>query len=198
MPSILMGMEKWMELLLVGPRELRDMLLAKCSDYVRAHLAALRQGGADVIFYANPFASTDFLPLKLIEKLALPWMQRDLHGDSMDGLVFFCAMASLNRTLRLAIEQVGFRIVYLSPLDDVSTGKRIVAGRALTGAAFNDMMLLRMSEKEIRNEVRALLAAGAPGGRFLFGTVLMPWRIPENSIRTMFEAAYEFGAEAFQ
>jgi uroporphyrinogen-III decarboxylase len=197
MPSILMGMEKWMELLFLGPPELRDMLLIKCSDYVRAHLAALRKAGADVIFYANPFASTDFLPLKLIEKLTLPWMQRDLQGDSMDGLVFFCAMASLNRSLYLAIERVGFRIVYLSPLDDVAAGKQIVAARALTGAAFNDMLLLRISEKEIQEKVRAFVAAGAPGGRFLFGTVLMPWRIPERSIHAMFEAAYKFGAETF-
>jgi uroporphyrinogen-III decarboxylase len=174
------------------------MLLAKCSDYVRDHLAALRKAGADVIFYANPFASTDFLPLKLIEKMALPWMLRDLQGDSMDGLVFFCAMAHLNHSLHLAIEQAGFRIVYLSPLDDVATGKRIVAGRALTGAAFNDIVLPRLSEQQIREGVRNILAAGIPGGRFLFGTVLMPWRIPQRNIHTLFEAACEFGAETFQ
>lgn len=195
LPSILMGMEKWMELLLTGPAGLRDALLVKCSDYVRAHVAALRKGGADVLFYANPFASTDFVPMSFIKEVTLPWMLRDLEGDSMDGLVFFCAMAHVNNSLRLAIEQAGFRNVFLGPLDDVAEGKRIVAGRALTAAAFNDMKLLRWSEKEVREGVRSMLAAGMPGGRFVFSTVLMPWRIPERNIRAMFEAAYEFGAE---
>ena len=43
------------------------------------------------------------------------------------------------------------------------------------------------------DRVRRLIGAGMPGGRFLFGTLFMPLAIPEASIRTMLEAAYEFG-----
>lgn len=194
LPALLMGMEKWIELLLLGPAELRDALLTKCSAYVRAHLAALRKAGADILFYASPFASTDIVPKKVITKLTFPWMLRDLEGDPMDGLVFFCAMARVNNALNLAIDKAGFRNVFLSPLDDVTEGKRIVAGRALTAAAFNDMMLLRWSEEEIKEAVRTMLDAAMPGGRFVFSTVLMPLLIPERNIRAMFEAVYEYGA----
>jgi hypothetical protein len=42
--------------------------------------------------------------------------------------------------------------------------------------------------------VRRLIEAGMPGGKFLFGTCVMPYHIPEENIRTMLEAAYEFGS----
>jgi uroporphyrinogen decarboxylase len=32
-----------------------------------------------------------------------------------------------------------------------------------------------------------------PGGHFMFGTVLMPYAIPEANVRAMLEAAFELG-----
>ena len=55
-------------------------------------------------------------------------------------------------------------------------------------------MLLDWTETEIRTEVRRICEAGKPGGKFFFGTLLMPYRIPERNIRALFDAAYEFGA----
>ncbi len=40
MPALLMGMEKWMHLLMMGPPEVRDRLLAKSADLCRKRLAA--------------------------------------------------------------------------------------------------------------------------------------------------------------
>ena len=57
LPAILMGMEKWIELLLDGPAEVRDELLAKCSDFFRREAAAYREAGADVLLYSDPFGS---------------------------------------------------------------------------------------------------------------------------------------------
>ena len=59
--------------------------------------------------------------------------------------------------------------------------------------AINDIGLLRWSEEEVKAEVRRIMSAGAPGGGFLFGTLLMPCGIPEDSIRTMLDAAYRHG-----
>jgi len=66
LPAILMGMDKWMELLLMGPVEVRDELLTKCSEFFRKEIEAYRNAGADIFVYANPFGSTDFIPMKLI------------------------------------------------------------------------------------------------------------------------------------
>jgi uroporphyrinogen-III decarboxylase len=194
LPAILMGMDKWMEMVLLGPADLRDAVLTKCSDFFRMQVDAYRRAGADILVYANPYGSTGILPMKLIRQLSLPWMRRDLAGFDMNGFVYYCGGASLTNVLDMAASELGFKAFYLSTMDDIPEGKRIVAGRGLVGSVINDAKLIDWSEKEIRAEVRRICEAGKPGGQFFFGTLLMPYRIPERNIRALFEAAYEFGA----
>jgi uroporphyrinogen decarboxylase len=193
LPAILMGMEKWIQMLMLGPIDLRDELLAKCSDFFQKQVAAYRAAGADVLVYSNPFGSTDFIPLKFFNELSLPWMERDLGPGGTGGIVYYCGSARFNNVIRSVIEHLGIGVFYLSPMDDIAEGKRLVAGRGLTCGVINDIMLLEWSPEEIRAEVKRMIAAGKPGGKFLFGTLVMPYNIPEENIRTMLEAAYEFG-----
>jgi len=193
LPAILMGMEKWMQLLMMGPHDLRDELLTKCSDFFRKQVAAYRAAGADVLVYSNPFGSTDFIPRKFFNELSLPWMERDLGPGGTSGIVYYCGSARFNNVIDAVIRRLGIGVFYLSPMDDIAAGKRLIAGRGLTCGVINDIMLLEWSKEEIRAEVKRMIAAGKPGGKFLFGTLVMPYNIPEENIRTMLEAAYEYG-----
>lgn len=193
LPAMLMGMEKWMELLFIGPAEVRERMLEKCFEFFVREIAAYREGGADVLVYSNPFGSTDTVPLRFFHATALPWIQREIEAVGPDGMVYYCGMSRFNRVIETLIDATGFRVFYLSPLDDVAAAKRIVAGRGLTCGVINDIPLIDWSADEIRREVARIMDAGKPGGKFLFGTGVMPCNIPEHSIRTMLEAAYEAG-----
>lgn len=193
LPAILMGMGKWMELLLMGPVEVRDELLTKCSEFFRKEIAAYRNAGADIFVYANPFGSTDFIPMKLIKELSLNWMEKDLQPGGTQGVVYYCGGARMNSVIEMVLERTGIGTYYLSPMDDIAEGKRIIAGRALCAGVINDIKLIDWSKEEIRNEVKRMIEAGMPGGKFFFGTLVMPYAIPEQNIRAMLEAAYEFG-----
>ena len=196
LPAILMGMEKWFELLLTGPADVRDELLAKCSEFFQRQISAYREAGADVLVYSNPFGSTDFLSLKQFRELVLPWMEKDLQPGGMEGVVYYAGSARFNKVIELVIERLGISTYYLSPLDDVAEGKRIVAGRGLTCGVINDIKLIDWTPEEIRHEVKRIIDAGMPGGRFLFGTIVMPYAIPEENIRALVDAAYEYGSYA--
>ncbi|MBF0505766.1 MAG: uroporphyrinogen decarboxylase family protein [Nitrospirae bacterium] len=193
LPAILMGMEKWMELLLTGPAAVRDELLEKCSDFFKKEITAYRNAGADVIIYANAFGSTDFVPMRMFQELSLPWMERDLKPVGTDGVVYYCGGARMNAVLGQVIERLGLGTYYLSPFDDIAEGKKIIGGRGLTCGVINDIRLIDWSKEEIRSEVKRMMDAGKPGRKFLFGTLVMPYVIPEENIRAMLEAAYEFG-----
>ena len=193
LPALLMGMDKWMELLFMGPATVRDELLAKCHDFFVKELLAYRQAGADVLVYSNPFGSTDIVPMKFYLAHSLPWIEKDIQAVGTQGLVYYCGMARLNAALDSVLQRTGISIYYLSPLDDIRQGKTAIAGRGLTCGVINDIPLIDWSKDEIRHEVRRIIEAGLPGGRFLFGTGLMPCCIPEENIRAMLEAAYEFG-----
>ncbi len=193
LPSLLMGMEKWMELLFVGPVELREQLLVKCHEFFVKEVQAYRAAGADVLVYSNPFGSTDFVPMKYFLERSLPWIERDLAAVGTAGMVYYCGSARFNRVIDIIAERTGIGVYYLSPLDDVAEGKRLIAGRGLCCGIINDIRMIDWRADKVRQEVERIIAAGKPGGKFLFGTLVMPLAIPEENIRVMLEAAYEFG-----
>lgn len=193
LPAMLMGMEKWMELLLFGPPEVRDELLEKCSDFFSKHLMAYKNAGADVFVYSNPFGSTDFVTLKQFYDLSLPWIVRDLQYVGTDGIVYYCGSARMNNVIDELIKTLAIKTFYLSPLDDISQAKQIIAGRAMAAGVINDIELVRWTKDEIRSEVKRMFDDGLPGGRFFFGTLVMPYAIPKESIQYMLESVYEFG-----
>lgn len=193
LPAILLGMERWMELLLCGPASLRDELLGKCSDFCRVELAAYREAGADVVLYSNPFGSADFLPWRLIQELALPWMERDLAPGGVEGIVYYCGSSRLNAVMTEVLARTGITSYYLSPLDDLAEARRLAGPGALLAGVINDIPLIDWPPERVRQEVHAIVSAGARSGRFLFGTLLMPLAIPEENIRAMLEAAFQAG-----
>ncbi|CAK0763816.1 Uroporphyrinogen decarboxylase [Gammaproteobacteria bacterium] len=194
LPAMLMGMDKWMELLLLGPFDARDLLLAKCSAFFHKQCQAYRGAGADLLCYASPFTSGDFVPRRFIREVTLPWMERDLIPVGLNGVVYFCAQARVAPSLDLVLERLPPpTTVYLGPDEDIAVAKRMVAGRALTCGIINDIKLCRWTEQEVRSEVKRLIEAGKPGGRFFIGTSVMPLAIPERNIHAYIEAASEYG-----
>ncbi len=193
LPVLLMGMEKWLELLMTGPAELRDELLVKCSEFYRQEAAAYREAGADVLLYSDPFGSLDIVPRSVFEELAIPWMKRDLEPGGADGVVYYCGGARLNAVIDRVLAETGIGTYYLSPFDDIEEAKRVVAGRAVVAGVVNDIRLVDWSRDQIVAEVDRILDAGMPGGRFFFGTLVMPLAIPESSIDLMLATAYEHG-----
>lgn len=194
LPSILMGTEKWLELLLWGPAGLRDELLGKCSLFVRRHIQACRQAGAQLIAYAVPYSTPGMLPVTLCRSLGYSWMERDLKPAGTEGIVLHGGGMPIGPILPEILERLSFAACYLHPMDDIAACKRIIAGRSLCCGVINDIRLLSWSPTEVRAEVKRILAEGMPGGGFFFGTLVMPYGIPAENIRVMMDAVAQFGA----
>lgn len=193
LPSLLMGMNKWMRLFLLGPDRLRLELLEKCSDFCIRHIRAVKAAGADLVAYVNPVASATFLTLPQFRELALPWIRRDLEAVGAEGMVYFNGGGVINPQIETIQKQTGIGAYYLNPLDDIIEAKGMVGSRALVVGTFNDLRLISWEREAIEREVARIMAAGARGGGFLFGTPAMPTLIPEDKIRIMLEAAYRLG-----
>ncbi|MEY4719347.1 MAG: hypothetical protein RL563_1965 [Pseudomonadota bacterium] len=193
LPAILMGMEKWMELFLLGPFDVRDELIRKCSDFFHQQITALRKAGANVLIYSTPFGSPYFISRKLIERDVLPWMKRDLAPGGTQEVVYYCGTASFNEVIDLVFDELQITMHYLGPLADLAEAKRMINTRGLTCGVIDDIKLIHWNETEIRNEVKRIIDIGKPGGHFLFGTGVMPMAVPEINIHTLLEAALEYG-----
>jgi uroporphyrinogen decarboxylase len=193
LPAILMGMESWLGLLLNGPIELRDELLRKCSDFCRKEIAAYRAGGANVLVYSTPFGSTSFVGMKRLQEMILPWMKRDLATNGPANIVYYCGMAPFNNVIDTIMNELGIGSYYISPIADLAEAKTIIGTRALTCGVIDDIKMIRYTPKETREEVKRICEIGKPGGHFLFGTGVMPESVPEANIRSMIDAAFEYG-----
>jgi uroporphyrinogen decarboxylase len=194
LPALLIGMEKWMELLFLGPASARDELLAKCHDFFVKEVLAYRKAGANALIYSNPFGSTDIVPMAFFMEQALPWIEKDIQAVGTQGVVYCCGMAPFRPVIDLVLQRTGLGAYYLSPFDDIRQSKEIIAGRGLACGVINDIQLIDCSAEEVTLEVKTIIEAGMPGGKFLFGTGLMPHGIPEKNIRAMLEAACQFGS----
>lgn len=193
LPAILMGMEKWLELLMMGPVDVRDELLRKCSDFFRREVAAYRAAGANVLVYSTPFGSTSFVGMKQLKAFSLPWMKRDLEPGGIDNIVYYCGMAPFNNVIELVRKELGIGVYYISPLSDLAEAKAIIGQQGLTCGVIDDIKLARWTPEETRAEVKRLCDIGKPGGHFLFGTGVMPLAVPEANIHAMIEAAFDYG-----
>ncbi len=193
LPAILMGMEKWMELFLFGPVDVRDELLRKCSDFFLQQITALRKEGANVLVYSTPFGSPYFVSKKTIETTVLSWMRRDLEPGGTADVVYYCGMAPFNEVIDLVFDELDIKTHYISPLSDLAEAKRIINKRGLTCGVIDDIKMIHWTQEQTRAEVKRIIDIGKPGGHFLFGTGVMPLALPEANIRAMMEAAFEFG-----
>ncbi|CAD6877559.1 Uroporphyrinogen decarboxylase (URO-D) [Methylomonas albis] len=193
LPAILMGMDKWMELFLLGPFDIRDELLRKCSDFFQQEIAALRALGANVLIYSSPFGSPYFVSRKQIEHIVMPWMQRDLLPGGSEGVVYYCGMAPFNDVIDLVFDELHIKSHHISPLADIAEAKRLINTRGLTCGVIDDIKMIHWSAEQTRAEVKRIIEIGKTGGHFLFGNGVMPLAVPEANILAMVDAAFEYG-----
>jgi uroporphyrinogen decarboxylase len=193
LPAILMGMDKWMELLLTGPTDLRDELLRKCSEFYQKEVAAYRAAGANVLVYSTPFGSTSMVGMKRFKEFSMPWMKRDLAPEGIGGIVYYCGMAPFNNVIAQVMDELNINIHYISPMADLAEAKAIIGAKGLTCGVIDDIKLIHWTSEQTRAEVKRMCEIGMVGQHFLFGTGVMPMEVPEANIKAMLDAAFEYG-----
>ena len=196
LPALLMGMDKWLELLLTGPEDVRDELLRKCSDFYQKEVAAYRAAGANVLVYSTPFGSTSFVGMKRFKEFSMPWMQRDLAAGGVSNIVYYCGMAPFNNVIQQVMDELKIGVYYISPLADLAEAKAIIADKGLTCGVIDDIKMIGWTPEQTRAEVKRLCEIGMVGEHFLFGTGVMPLGVPEANIKAMLAAAFDYGRYA--
>lgn len=191
LPAMLMGVGAWLDLMLNGDSGLRERLLTECSTFVTRKILALREAGADLIVYVNPLASATFITPTKFRQLALPWILNDLKITGPDGIIFFNGGGKINPILADVKEHTGIGAYYLNPFDDIVEARKILGPQPLIAGAINDIKLLDWTPDEVEQEVARIMQAGNQAGNFIFGTLLMPYRIPEENIRALMNAVFK-------
>lgn len=193
LPAMLMGIGPWLELCLWGDPKLRDTLLQLCSQFCAAEIQALREAGADFIIYANPVASCSFITPDKFRQQALPWVLRDLEAVGAAGLVYFNGGGIINPILADLKQNTAIGAYYINPFDDIAEARQVLGPGALLVGTINDIPLITWSPAKIEAEVGRIMTAGKAVGGFIFGTLMMPFKIPPANIQALMQAAQDHG-----
>ena len=193
LPAILMGIENFFTLLYSGPTELIDLLLEKCSVFCEKITKILRDAGVDFIAYTSSLATTDMITLNQFNNQDIKWIKKDIQRIGTSGIIYFNGGGRINQTIDTLIKETGLMVYYINPKDDIKAAKKIINRRGLLAGVINDIELVRWTPKEIENEVKRIMDEGKGSGGFIFGTLVMPYLIPESHIKVMLEAAYKYG-----
>lgn len=193
-PIIMMGFDKWLTLLFSGRSDLINATLSKAHLLTTRLIDALRRAGAQLISYSNPLGTSEFITHEQFIDLSLPWVKKDFAAAGSQGLVYFGGGGPILDQIQDLMRECGAGAFYMHPSDHIPSAKRVVNGKGVVTGVINDMKLLHhWNADEIRSEVRRIMLEGGPGGGFMFGTLVMPYKIPSDHIKIMLDAAREYG-----
>ena len=72
-------------------------------------------------------------------------------------------------------------MIYIFRILEFILAKSIIGDRGISSGVINDILLIDWQKQDIYKEVKKIMAAGKNGGYFIFGTLVMPFFIPEKN-----------------
>lgn len=199
LPSMLMGTEKWMSLLLDDPglrAKYLDTLLAKCKEYVIKWAKQMINAGADIIVLADGMASQTVITRSLFEKYALPVIKDTIK--QIPAPVVWEGVGSVQGILDLVADS-GALCAILDYKDDLKACKAIAKKKIALMGNFNNIEMMYWNPIRTQLEVKKVIEKAADG----YGYILsaqgpeLPYDVPFEVISAMVDAGKSFGKYPF-
>lgn len=194
LPILLLGIERWLELLLFGNRGRYQRMLDVAAQFSVAWSRALLAAGADVVALVEPMASTTMLTKEQVEGVVFPSLKRVIN--EIGGPVILWSLGSIHEVAHL-VPDLGVVAVSTDPNDDIADVKHRVGDRLIVLGGLNDLGMLSWTPDEAREEARRAIERGAPGGRFILSHQYeIPSTVEYDVLKAIVDAAAEWGRYA--
>jgi uroporphyrinogen decarboxylase len=198
LPSMLMGTELWMDLLLFEEDVVRnevmghmlEIALEFSANWANAQLAA----GADVIVLADGMSSAAVLTRQQFIDFALPTVKAIV--PRIKGSVVHEGVGHLHPMLDLLVD-TGILGVILSHLDDLALCKKIVGDKLALIGNLNNIEMLRWSPEQMTQKSRDALAAVSGCSGFVLSAQgpEIPLGVSDEVIHAMVQAPRNWQCE---
>ncbi|MEJ2749557.1 MAG: uroporphyrinogen decarboxylase family protein [Anaerolineae bacterium] len=191
LPSMLMGTERWMDLLLFEETAVRERVMKRmldvtldfCVAWSNAQLAA----GADVIVLADGMASAAVLTRQQFIDLALPLVKETV--SRIKGNVVHEGVGHLYPMLDLLVD-TGIVGVILSHLDDLAVCRQIVGDKLALIGNLNNIEMLRWSPEEMTRKCGEAIQSNGSCTGFVLSAQgpEIPLGVSDEAIQAMVQA----------
>ena len=160
-PVMLAGMERWLDMLLLRPDD-AERLVERYGTFAMAWAQRQHAAGADAITWFEPLASTDMLPIGLIERLALPWLRRVCERGFPVALHLASARAG---GVAAAAADCGISLLSAGRFDDLQELHGALGGKKALIGNMDGVSMTRWNADDVCQIVDAFLkqASSTPG-----------------------------------
>ena len=195
LPSLLIGMEQWLETLLFD-QDTAQKLLEHTGRFFVTWANALLQAGADCLVVTEGMAAAEIAPRSLFAERFLPHLQATF-AQVQGPMVLHQTGGSINHVLDLLPGLDGLVAVAVGSKDDL-TQARDLAGPELTLIGnLDNLCFPAVSPEELYALAMDCLRTAAPSGHFILsnaGADISLATTPEN-LQTLLTASRDYAVE---
>ncbi len=187
LPSMLMGTDRWMQLLFESP-SVRDPLLNHLMEVATTFVVSWAnlqlERGADIIVLADGMASASVIFRNQFEELALPVVRETIAA--IQGPVVYEGVGSLQPFIDL-LPDTGAAAIILDCHDDLAACKEAVGDRVTLVGNLNNVAMVTWTVEEMRRQAESAIQAGGDRGGYILSAQgpEIPWDVPDEVIQAM-------------
>jgi len=192
LPVMQLGFEAYLDLMLER-RDLFDRLMAVNEDYCVAWANAQLAAGATAIGYFDPVSSTTVVTPQAYLETGFKVAQRTIAQIKGPTATHFASGRCAGIIDDVA--RTGSAIVGVSDEEDLASLKRAAAGKLTLLGNLNGVTMRRWTAEQGEAEVKAAIAAAAPGGGFILADNHgeIPFQVPDEVLHAIAAATRRWG-----
>ncbi|HBA87587.1 MAG TPA: hypothetical protein DCZ75_06225 [Geobacter sp.] len=194
LPSLLVGLDLWMETVLFEPGAARN-LLSYSGDFLVALGNALVEAGADCLVFTEGMACAEIAPRALFVDAVLPHLREILAR--IDGpKIISSTGGSINQTLDLLPGIPGVVGAVAGSRDDLVESRRLVGPHFNLLGNLDNLAFASVGAEEMQQMSLDCLQAAAHGGHFILANSGgdIPQATPAENLLAMHGAAVRYPA----
>jgi len=192
LPSLLVGLEQWMEAVLFDP-ELAQRLLDHTAPFYVSWANALLDAGADCLAITEGMATSAIAPRSMFAGQFLPHLGkifRQIHGPKVISSTGGC----MNHVLDLLPGLDGLVGVIAGSKDDLAEARQLLGPDLNLIGNLDNLTLPALTAEEVFESCLARLRTAAPSGHYILANAGadIPQAMPPENLRAMLAAGAAF------
>lgn len=195
MPSLIIGMEQWMETVLFD-EELARKLLDYTAPFFVSWANSLLAAGADCLVVTEGMASAEIAPRALFAERFLPLLTATFAQVNGPKVLHHTG-GRMNHNLDLLPGLAGLVGVAVGSKDDLAEARRLIGPDLNLIGNLDNLSFPAVPADKITGMSRSCLQAAAPSGHYILANAGadIPLTTPPENLRAMQAAAVAYGCE---
>ena len=193
LPSMLMGLEKWLDILLFGEKASRDKFLDELQKFSIDWANAQFEAGVDAIGFFDPLSTAEVMTREQYIKYAFQLASNTIKKIK-GPIVYAGAGGKFGHIVDLIKDTGAFGIV-LSSNDDLALVKKQVGEKLNIVGNLNNIEMSSWTPEKTEQEVKKCIQAGAENGGYILADQHgeIPYCVNENILHNIVDSARKFG-----